>query len=233
VKVLRRTIDVLDASRMTATSQRETSLRVSQYFGDAGPFSYQKVRQLTAVLLEGTMPYAVAVAGIEKIQFDLARRCNLDVAKLISECEKFRGRTFYKLQRLSYPVDQDFSISVRPETVAVVDGVANLIFLQPRKNATPWSYNAGFMRRIIEDIYGDYFDNFRIWLVDTEALQDGARELGVVDLQTIPVMSDREFSMRIASLRAAWRLYLREPKSKKKKLDRPNDGQTDFDFGEE
>ena len=228
-----RTVDVLDAARMTATTSRETTLRVSQYFGDAGPFSYAKVRQLTSVLLSGAMPYAVAVAGIERIKFDLARNCNLDVAKLVASCSKFRGNTFYRLKKLSYPIDRDFSLAVRPETVAVVDGVPNLIFLQPRKTATPWPYSASFMRRVIDELYSDYFDEFRVWLIDTEALTGEDRELKLVDLQSVPVMSEREFTRRIASLRTAWRLHLTGSKPKKDKPGKSDDRQRGFSFGDE
>lgn len=42
----RKTVDALDAARMTAVTSIETANRVKEYFGDAGPFSYQKVRKL-------------------------------------------------------------------------------------------------------------------------------------------------------------------------------------------
>ncbi|MBB5686273.1 hypothetical protein [Sphingobium boeckii] len=225
-----RTVDVLDAARMTAATSRETAVRVSEYFGDNGPFSYGAVRKLTAVLLSGSMPYAVAVAGIEKIKFDLARKCNLDVAKLVAACTQFRGRTFYPLDKLLYPVDRDFALSVKPETVAVVDGVANLIFIQPRKNATPWAYSASFMRRVLEEIYSDYFEDFKLWLIDTEALEGQNRDLKLVDILQIPAMTDREFTRRIASLRQAWRLHLNGPRKKKERPDQTDDRQTDFGF---
>lgn len=228
-----RTVDVLDAARMTAATSRETTLRVSQYFGDAGPFSYGRVRSLAPVLLAGTMPYAVAVAGIEKIKFELARKCNLDVAKLVAACTDFRGCTFYKLKKLIYSVDRDFALGMRPEAVAVVNGVPNLIFLQPRKNATPWAYSASFLRRVIEEVYSDYFDEFRVWLIDTEALVGGGRELRLVDLQTVPAMSDRDFTRRIASLRTAWRLHLTEPKRREKRPGRTDDRQQDFGFDDD
>lgn len=228
-----RTVDVLDAARMTAATSRETTLRVSQYFGDAGPFSYGRVRTLTSVLLAGTMPYAIAVAGLEKIKFDLARKCNLDVAKLVAACSAFRNRTFYKLKKLLYPVDRDFALGVRPETVAVVNGIPNLVFLQPRKNATPWPYSAPFMRRVLEEVYGDYFEEFRLWLIDTEALKGDERELKLVDLQTVAPMADREFTRRIASLRKAWRLHLTEPRPRKDRPGRQDDRQSDFDFDDE
>ncbi len=220
-----RTVDVLDAAGMTAATSRETTLRVSRYFGDAGPFSYGRVRSLTAVLLAGAMPYAVAIAGLHKIKFDLARKCNLDVAELVSACEAFRGRTFYKLKKLSYTIDRDFALGVRPETVAVVDGVPNLIFLQPRKNATPWPYSPTFMRRVLEEVYADYFDEFRLWLIDTEALEGEDREFRLVDLQSLPVMADREFTRRIASLRKAWRLHLTQPRRRKEQPGKSDDQQ--------
>ena len=228
-----RTVDVLDAARMTAVTTRETTLRVSQYFGDAGPFSYGRVRSLTAVLLAGAMPYAVAVAGLQKIKFDLARRCNLEVAFLIAACGAFRGRTFYKMKKLSYSVDRDFALGVRPETIAVVDGIPNLVFVQPRKNATPWPYSAAFMRRVLEEVYSDYFDDFRLWLIDTEALEGEDRELKLVDLQSVTPMSEREFTRRIASLRKAWRLHLTEPRSRGERPSTPDDRQDDFDFDDE
>ena len=225
-----RTVNVLDAARMTAPTTRETTLRVSQYFGDAGPFSYGRVRSLTSILLAGSMPYHVATAGLHKIKFELARKCNLDVATLVADCKEFRGRTFYPLKKAVYPIDRDFSLSVRPETVAVVDGIPNLIFLQPRKNATPWAYNAPFMRRVLEEVYTDYFDTFRIWLIDTEALEKDDRQLKLVDLQNVDPMSEREFMRRIASLRTAWRIHLIEPPARKDKPTRPDDGQPGFDF---
>lgn len=120
--IKRRVVDALDASRMTAPTSSETAMRVSQYFGDAGPFSYQKVRRITPVLLSGIMPYAVAVAGLEKIEFELARKCNLDVAELVAGCTRFRGRSFYPLSRVVYPIDQKFAVSLRPETVTSIDG---------------------------------------------------------------------------------------------------------------
>lgn len=230
---MRRTVDVLDAARMTAATTRETTLRVSQYFGDAGPFSYGRVRSLTAVLLAGTIPYAVAIAGLQKIKFDLARRCNLEVASLVAACDKFRGRTFYRMKKIAYAVDRDFALGVRPETVVVVDGVPNLIFMQPRKNATPWPYSASFMRRVLEEVYSDYFDDFRLWLIDTEALQGEDRELKLVDLQSVAPMSEREFTRRIASLRKAWRLHLTEPRSRKERPSEPDDRQDGFDFEDE
>jgi len=218
---------------MTATTSRETALRVSQYFGDAGPFSYGNVRKLTSVLLEGTLPYEVVVAGIKKIRFDLARKCNLDVAELVASCKHFREKTFYKLKKLIYSIDRDFALSVRPETVAVVDGVPNLIFLQPRKNATPWAYSAPFMRRVLEEVYGDYFDNFRLWLIDTEALEGEGRELELVDLQSVDQMADREFTRRVAALRKAWRLHLAHPRPRTDRPRRPDEEHPGFHFGEE
>lgn len=227
-----RTVDVLDAARMTAATSRETTLRVSEYFGDAGPFSYARVRSLTGVLLSGTMPYDVAVAGLQKIKFDLARKCNLDVAELVSACEMFRGRTFYKLKKLSYTVDRDFALGVRPETVVVVNGIPNLIFLQPRKNATPWPYSPAFVRRVLEEVYEDYFEEFRLWLIDTEALEGGDRELRLVNLQTVPAMADREFTRRIAALRQAWRLHSTEPRRRKDRPGKSDDQQRGFDFND-
>jgi len=227
----RKIVDALDASRMTAVTSGETALRVSQYFGDAGPFSYQKVRRLTAVLLEGSMPYEVATAGLRAISFELARKCNLDVAKLIAECEQFRAKNFYPLKRIEYPIDRQFSVSLRPETVASVEGTPNLIFLQPRKTATPWAYNVSFLRRILEETYvPDYFDSARFWLVDTEADEQGNRALNLVDLQAIAPMSDREFIRRIAALRNAWRLHLLHQNKKPPRPTKPDDRQSGFDF---
>lgn len=224
-------VDALDASRMTAATSSETALRVSQYFGDAGPFSYQKVRRLTPVLLEGSMPFDVAVAGIHRIGFDLARKCNLDVATLVAECEEFRHKSFYPLKRVIYPIDQKFGVSLRPETVCSVNKIPNMIFLQSRKNATPWSYNASFLRRLLEETYvPDYFERARFWLVDTEADSAGDRGLNLVDLQTVEPMSEREFVRRIASLRTAWRLHLLNQVKKPRRPSRPDDRQDGFDF---
>lgn len=219
----RKNVDALDAARMTATSSSETASRVSQYFGDAGPFSYQKVRRLTPVLLSGEVPYRVATAGIEKIVFDLARTCNLDVAKLVASCNYFRGKTFYELgKKLYFPIDRNFSISLKPETVAVIDGVPNLIFLQPRKTPTPWSYNVNFLRTVLEQVYSDYYDEARYWIVDTEADENGARFLNLIDLSTVSPMPEREFIRRVAALRTAWRLHLSSPTAKRRK-DKPKD----------
>lgn len=228
-----RTVDLLDAARMTAPTSRETAHRVSRYFGDAGPFSYGKVRRLTSVLLEGTMPYAIAVAGLEKIEFPLARKCNLDVAELVASCDAFRGRTFYRLKRVLYSIDRDFALSIRPETVAVVDGVPNLIFVQPRKTATPWPYSIAFVRKVLDEVYADYFEEVRFWLIDTEALEGEDRELRLVDLQQVPAMTDAEFRRRIASLRAAWRLHLKEPSQKKDRPAKKDDRQRRFDLDDE
>lgn len=226
-----RTVDALDAARMTAVTSIETSTRVSEYFGDAGPFSYGRVRRLTPILLSGELPYDVAVAGLNKIAFALAKRCNLDVAELIASCEDFRGRTFYPLKKKLYAIDRDFALGVRPETVAVVNGMPNLIFVQPRKHATPWPYSVAFLRKVLEEVYGDYFEEFRLWLIDTEALGSEGREMNLVDLQSIPLMSDREFRRRIASLRQAWRLHLSQPRAPREKPTKP-DGQIDFGFDE-
>lgn len=230
----RKIVDALDASRMTARTSGETALRVSQYFGDAGPFSYQKVRRLTPVLLKGELPYRVAISGIEKIKFELARNCNMDVAKLVADCDNFRNREFYPLKKVLYAVDRQFAISLRPETVCSVDREPNLIFLQPRKNATPWAYNASFLRRILEEAYiPDYFERAKFWLVDTEADDEGDRQLNLVDLQNVAPMNEREFLRRIASLRAAWRLHLLNRTPKDKRPDTPDDRQQDFDFRED
>lgn len=126
---MRRRVGLLDASRMSAMTSGETTRRVSRYFGDGGPFGYGSARRVTPVLLAGHMPFDVVTLGISRIKFKLARDCNLDVAKLVSECETFRGRQFYPLNEIIYPIDQHFVISLRPETVAVVDGIPNLIFL--------------------------------------------------------------------------------------------------------
>lgn len=224
-------MDALDASRMTAVTSGETALRVSQYFGDSGPFSYQKVRSITSVLLSGELSYEVATAGIEKVKFDLARKCNLDVAELVAECENFRGENFYPLKRVLYSIDRNFAVSLRPETVASVNKVPNLIFLQPRKNATPWAYNASFLRKLLEESYiPDYFDEAKFWLVDTEADKDGERLLNLVDLQSVEPMLDREFRRRIAALRNAWRLHLSGDATKRKPPSKPDDRQQDFGF---
>lgn len=227
----RKIVDALDASRMTAVTSGETTLRVSQYFGDAGPFSYQKVRTLTAALLEGSMSFDVVVAGIKKVTFDLARQQNLNVAELVSQCEDFRYKNFYPLKRVVYSVDQKFGISLRPETVCSVDKIPNLIFLQPRKNPTPWAYNASFLRRLLEETYiPDYFERARFWLVDTEAGDEGDRELRLVDLQGVAAMSEREFTRRIAALRLAWRLHLLNQTRKPRRPSQPDDRQNGFDF---
>lgn len=62
----RKTVDALDAARMTASTSLETANRVKTYFGDAGPFSYQKVRKLIPELLRAELPYEVTVAGLKK-----------------------------------------------------------------------------------------------------------------------------------------------------------------------
>jgi hypothetical protein len=185
------------------------------------------------VLLEGVMPYAVAIAGLEKIEFELARKCNLDVAALVASCTAFRGKTFYRLEKLFYSIDRDFALGIRPETVAVVDGIPHLIFLQPRKSATPWAYSASFMRKVLEEVYGDYFEECRLWLIDTEALEGDDRELRLVDLQLIPAMLDNEFRRRIASLRTAWRLHLTHPRPKKERPSKRDDRQQGLDFDDD
>lgn len=222
-----RTVNVMDAARMTAATASETANRVSQYFGDAGPFSYGKVRALTAPLLNGELPYRVIIAGLEAIQFDLARRCNLDVAELLWSRMEFRGCTFYPLKQIAFTVDKDFSVGIRPETVAVVDGTPHLIFVQPRKTPTPWCLDARFMKRLLEEVYADYFDEARFFLIDTEAL-DGARKCRLVNLEDVTAMDDREFTRRIASLRQAWRLHLSDPRPQKDRKKRPDDRQSDF-----
>lgn len=219
----RKTVDALDAARMSAITSIETANRVKEYFGDMGPFSYQKVRKVTPELLRGELSYAAIVAGIEKVRFDLARNCNLDVAKLVSQRTEFRGRNFYPIKKVIYSIDQKFSISLKPETVAVVDGIPNLIFLQPRKNATPWAYDRSFLRRLMEEAYADYFENAKFWIVDTEANADGIRQCELIDLQSIPIMSERQFIRRIASLRAAWRLYLSQDTRKAPRPKKPGE----------
>ncbi len=223
-----RTVNFMDAARMTAQTSRETALRVSQYFGDAGPFSYGSVKKLTAALLSGTLPYHVIVAGLEKVTFELAEKCNLEVAKILFSCEQFRGSTFYPLKRLTYSIDQDFALGIRPETVAVVNGVPNLLFVQARKHPVPWAFNASFMRRLLQEVYEDYFDAARFWLVDTEADSNGERSLKLVDLQSVAPMSEREFGRRIAALRNAWRLHLTSPRPRKDRRDGPDDRQPGF-----
>ncbi|WP_374942100.1 hypothetical protein [Sphingomonas sp.] len=228
---MKRRVNLLDASRMTATTSGETTRRVSTYFGEGGPFSYQKVRKLTPALLSATLPYEVITAGLEKIKLDVARNSNTKVAELLWECTRFRGRHFYPLDEVSYAVDREFNISLKPETVCAVDGLPNLIFLQPRKYPTLWPYNPAFMRRVLEDAYiPDYYENARFWLVDTEAREGGDRHMTLVDLQSVAPMNDREFIRRMASLRAAWRLYLRTPRPKKDRPTKPDDRQSDFGF---
>jgi hypothetical protein len=174
------------------------------------------------------------VAGLRKIKFDLARTCNLDVARLVADCQSFRGRNFYPLKRVLYSIDRQFAVSLRPETVCSVDKRPNLIFLQPRKNATPWAYNASFLRRILEETYiPDYFESAGFWLVDTEADDEGDRHLNLVDLQSVAPMSDREFLRRIASLRAAWRLHLLSEAKKPRRPSKPDDRQSDLDLDDE
>lgn len=217
---------------MTAPSLRETTSRVSQYFGDAGPFSYTKVRKITPALLEGRISFAVATAGLKEIKFDLARTCNMDVAKVVAQCTEFRGRTFYPLDRVLYPVDREFAISLVPETVAVVNGIPNLIFLQPRKHPTLWAYNAPFMKRVLKDAYiPNYYDECRFWLLDTEYQdKEEDRALRLIDLESVAEMDEREFLRRAASLRAAWRLYLRHEPERPKRSPRPDTDQGDFGF---
>jgi hypothetical protein len=225
----RKTVDALDAARMTASTSLETANRVKKYFGDAGPFSYQKVRKLIPELLRAALPYEVTVAGLKKITFQLARDCNLDVAKLVSERVEFRSKTFYPLKsKVHYSVDQKFSISLKPETVVVVDGIPNLIFLQPRKNATPWAYDASFLRTLLDEVFADYFEQARFWIVDTEADSEGNRDCRLIDLQSVAPMPERQFMRRIAALRAAWRLYLSSDIQKSPRPSRPNTDQRDL-----
>lgn len=227
---MQRRVNILDASRMTAATSAETTRRVSTYFGDGGPFSYQKVRRLTPALLMATLPYNTIVAGLSKIKMKVARDSNIQVAEKVWECTDFRGHHCYPLEEILYAVDREFSVSLRPETVFVVDGVPNLIFLQPRKNPTLWAYNASFIRRVLEEAYiPDYYDVARFWLLDTEA-RTGVRKLTLVDLLNVEPMNDREFIRRMASLRAAWRLYLRAPKAKKEKPIKPDGRQEGFSF---
>jgi len=228
----RKIINALDAARMTAPTSAETASRVKQYFGDAGPFSYSAVRKLTPELLRGEISFRVLTAGIEKIEFDLARNQNMQVAELVATCSVFKGKTFYPLkQKLEYSVDKNFAISLRPETVAVVDSIPNLISLQPRKNPTPWAYNPSFLRRLVDEVYEDYFEESRHWLIDTEAQSGCARECRLIDLQSVQPMDDREFIRRMASLRNAWRLYLTfEDTSKRKRPTRRIDDHPTFDF---
>lgn len=201
----------MDAARMTAPRTAETASRVRTYFGEAGPFSYSKVKAIAASLLSGELSYRVATAGIKAIKFDIARKCNLDVAALVASRKEFRGRTFYKIKRVSYTIDKDFAVGIRPEAVAVVDGVPNLIFLQARKNPVPWALDISFMNRVLAEVYEDYFDEARFWLIDTEANSDGERQCTLVELSAADAMNDREFRRRIASLRQAWRLHLTQP----------------------
>ena len=225
-----KTVNVMDAARMTAPRSNETASRVRSYFGDAGPFSYAKVRALTAPLLAGELPFGVVTAGIEKVKFDLARKCNLDVAKLLAVRTEFHGRTFYQLKQLTYRIDKDFSVGIRPETVAVVDGVPNLIFLQARKTPTPWALNVRFMKRVLSEVYEDYFDQAKFWMVDTEAPVGGDRQCKLIDLSSEDAMVDREFRRRIASLRMAWRLHLLTPDKKAPRPNQPDDRQRGFDL---
>lgn len=101
--------------------------------------------------------------------------------------------------------------------------------MQPRKNATPWAYNASFLRKLLEEAYiPDYFEQARFWLVDTEADDEG-RKLQLIDLQTVAPMSDRDFRRRIAALRTAWRTYLTGDRPKRKDRPKPED-QPGFEF---
>lgn len=219
----------MDAARMTASRTGETASRVRSYFGEAGPFSYSKVKAVIAPLLSGEIPYTVATAGIAATKFAIARKCNLDVAALIASRKEFRGKTFYKLKRINYTVDKDFAIGIRPETVAVVDGVPNLIFLQARKNPVPWALDISFMKRVLREIYEDYFDEARFWLIDTEADESGKRHCALIDLDKVDAMDEREFRRRIASLRQAWRLHLSAPSARQPpKPKAPDDRQGDL-----
>lgn len=218
----------MDAARMTATTSLETVNRVGQYFGEAGPFSYGKVRALTSHLLAAELPFAVITAGIAKVKFELARKCNMDVAKLLAERTEFRGRHFYALKRVSYAVDKDFIIGVKPETVAVVDGVPNLIFLQPRKTPTPWPLNLRFKKRILEEVYADYFEEARFWLVDTESPDGKDRDCKLVSLDDVEPMSDQEFTRRISALRQAWRIHLGGHAPKRRRPSKDDDQQPDL-----
>lgn len=226
-----RRVNLLDASRMTAQTSGETTRRVSVYFGDGGPFSYQKVRKLTSALLAGDLSYGTIVAGLHKIKLKIARDSNLQVAEKLWECTSFRRRHSYPLEEVLYSVDREFAISLRPEVVVVVDGVPHLIFLQARKHPTLWPYNASFMRRIVEEAYvPDYYDTARFWLIDTQANEHGDRVMKLVDLQSVNAMNEREFIRRMAALRTAWRLHLRSPRPKKEQPSKRDDRQEDFGF---
>jgi hypothetical protein len=132
-----------------------------------------------------------------------------------------------------FSVDQKFAISLKPETVAVVDDIPNLIFVQCRKNPTPWAYNPSFLRTLIEDAYADYFAVARYWLIDTEADDGGERGCKLIDLQSVARMEERQFIRRIASLRNAWRLYLSSGISKRPRSEKRDDDQPGLDFGDD
>lgn len=221
-------VNIMDASRMTASTSIETANRVRQYFGDAGPFSYGKVRALTPRLLAAELPFEVLTAGIASVTFNLARKCNMDVAHLLAEITEFRGCHFYNLKRLPFPIDKDFAIGIRPEAVAVVNGIPNLIFLQPRKTPTPWPLNLKFKKRVLDEVYADYFDDAKFWLVDTEAPPGGERDCVLVSLDEVEAMSDQEFTRRVAALRQAWRIHLSAERPKKRAPDKKDDRQSDL-----
>lgn len=223
-------VNIMDASRMTASTSIETANRVGQYFGDAGPFSYGKVRALTPHLLAAALPFEVLTAGIASVKFDLARKCNMDVAHLLAEVTEFRGCHFYNIKRLPFSIDKDFAIGIRPETVAVVNGVPNLIFLQPRKTPTPWPLNLRFKKRVLDEVFVDYFDEAKFWLVDTEAPPGGERDCALVALESVEAMSDQEFTRRISALRQAWRIHLSGERPKKRAPDKKDDRQPDLGF---
>lgn len=84
------------------------------------------------------------------------------------------------------------------------------------------------MRTILEEVYQDYFEEVRFWLVDTEANEDGERTLKLVDLQAVAAMSERNFIRRVASLRTAWRLHLKSPARRKERRDHLDDRQDDL-----
>ena len=136
----------------------------------------------------------------------------------------------YPIDEVIFPVDKEFQLSLKPEAVAVIDGVPCLIFLQPSKNPVPWAINERFVKAVLVRRYiPDYFDTANFILLDLQAV-NGKRQCRVVDLANVPDMSDHEFARRILGLREAWRLHLRSPQPPKLKKKKYDDRQTDFGF---
>ena len=156
-----------------------------------------------------------------KLKVPLGAKCNAEVVDIMWRAAREAAYLCHPLSDRLFPIRRDLAIPVRPRFYFVMDGVAQIFWLQPWKVFDLTEEQLGILASVIKQTFVvDDFAEAELYLLDTSADdKEGPRRPRIFGFNDLPILSDEQLTAAFDRYAAAHDIFVsqRKPRPERKR----------------